>query len=108
MIPIIIFMLFVHYHELGHYLLGHLGTDVSQLNRRRYDIKPGKESDQEVEPAPDKETYLYYSTQRPIDIGTYPNSYFNRPVHMDLYFTRQQVPGESFQAWKLVPMEITT
>ena len=32
-------------HELGHYLLGHLGTDVSQLNRRRYDIKPGKESE---------------------------------------------------------------
>ena len=38
-------------------------------------------------------------TQRPIDIGTYPNSYFNRPVHMDLYFTRQQVTGEAFQAW---------
>lgn len=53
----------------------------------------------EIEQAPDKETYKYYSTQRPIDIGTYPNSYFNRPVHMDLYFTRQQVPGESFQAW---------
>lgn len=32
-------------HELGHFLLGHLGTDVSQLNRRRYDIKPGKESE---------------------------------------------------------------
>ena len=32
-------------HELGHYLLGHLGTGVSQLNRRRYDIKPGKESE---------------------------------------------------------------
>ena len=43
--------------------------------------------------------YKYYSTQRPIDIGTYPNSYFNRPVHMDLYFTRQQVMGEAFQAW---------
>ena len=53
----------------------------------------------EIEQAPDQETYKYYSTQRPIDIGTYPNSYFNRPVHMDLYFTRQQVPGESFQAW---------
>lgn len=26
-------------------------------------------------------------TQRPIDIGTYPNSYFNRPVHMDLYLS---------------------
>ena len=34
-----------------------------------------------------------------IDIGTYPNSYFNRPVHMDLYFIRQQVTGEAFQAW---------
>ena len=60
--------------------------------QRRYHV-------QEVEQAPDKETYLYYSTQRPIDIGTYPNSYFNRPVHMDLYFTRQQVTGEAFQAW---------
>ena len=39
----------------------------------------------EIEQAPDQETYKYYSTQRPIDIGTYPNSYFNRPVHMDLY-----------------------
>ncbi len=53
----------------------------------------------EIEQAPDKETYKYYSTQRPIDIGINPNSYFNRPVHMDLYFTRQQVSGESFQAW---------
>ena len=53
----------------------------------------------EVEQAPDKETYKYYSTQRPIGIGTYPNSYFNRPVHMDLYFTRQEVTGEAFQAW---------
>ena len=60
--------------------------------QRRYHV-------QEVEQASDKETYLYYSTQRPIDIDTYPNSYFNRPVHMDLYFTRQQVPGEAFQAW---------
>ena len=45
--------------------------------QRRYHV-------QEVEQAPDKETYLYYSTQRPIDIGTYPNSYFNRPVHMEM------------------------
>ena len=29
--------------------------------------------------------FTFRSTQRPIDIGTYPNSYFNRPVHMDLY-----------------------
>ena len=56
--------------------------------------------------APDKETYLYYSTQRPIDIGTYPNSYFNRPVHLDLYFTRQQVPGEAFQAWGAITLSL--
>ena len=52
-----------------------------------------------LEQAPDKETYKYYSTQRPIDMGTYPKSYFNRPVHMDIYFNRQQVQGEAFQAW---------
>ena len=56
----------------------------------------------EVEQAPDKETYKYYSTPRPIDIGTYPKSYFNRPLHMDIYPTRQQVPGEAFQAWGVI------
>ena len=81
----------------GHYMNEPDMAERDLLNRaedyqRRYHV-------QEVEQAPDKETYLYYSTQRPIDIGTYPNSYFNRPVHMDLYFTRQQVTGEAFQAW---------
>ena len=71
---------------------------VSDLHNRAEDYQR-RYHVQEVEQAPDKETYLYYSTQRPIDIGTYPNSYFNRPVHMDLYFTRQQVTGEAFQAW---------
>ena len=57
------------------------------IRDRRYHV-------QEVEPAPDKETYLYYSTQRPSYIGTYPNSYFN-PVsytHLDVY-KRQGLPG---------------
>ena len=81
----------------GHYMNEPDMAERDLLNRaedyqRRYHV-------QEVEQAPNKETYLYYSTQRPIDIGTYPNSYFNRPVHMDLYFTRQQVTGEAFQAW---------
>ena len=66
----------------GHYMNEPDMAERDLLNRaedyqRRYHV-------QEVEQAPDKETYLYYSTQRPIDIGTYPNSYFNRPVHMDL------------------------
>ena len=93
----------------GHrdYFWGHYHNEPDMAERdlhnraedyqRRYHV-------QEVEQAPDKETYKYYSTQhystqRPIDIGTYPKSYFNRPIHMDIYFTRQQVQGESFQAW---------
>lgn len=56
----------------------------------------------EVEQAPDQGTYQYYATQRPISIGTYPNSYFNRPIHMDLYSSRQPVEGEPFQAWGVI------
>ena len=67
-------------------------TDERRAAKGRYHVF-------EVEQAPDKETYKYYSTQRPIDMGTYPKSYFNRPVHMDIYFNRQQVQGEAFQAW---------
>ena len=88
----------------GHrdYFWGHYHNEPDKAERdlhiraedyqRRYHVL-------EVEQVPDKETYKYYSTQRPIDLGTYPNSYFNRPIHMDVFYTRQQVPGESFQAW---------
>ena len=88
----------------GHrdYFWGHYHNEPNKAERdlhnraedyqRRYHVL-------EVEQAPDKETYKYYSTQRPIDIGIYPKSYFNRPIHMDVFFTRQQVPGEAFQAW---------
>ena len=43
--------------------------------------------------------YKYYSTQRPISVGTYPLSYFNKPVHMTVYAGREQVEGETFRAW---------
>ena len=45
----------------------------------------------EVEQAPDKETYLYYSTQRPADIATYPRPKDNLPVAHLNYNTRQPV-----------------
>ena len=72
----------------GHrdYFWGHYHNEPDMAERdlhnraedyqRRYHV-------QEVEQAPDKETYKYYSTQRPIDIGTYPKSYFNRPPLTD-------------------------
>ena len=77
----------------GHrdYFWGHYHNEPDMAERdlhnraedyqRRYHV-------QEVEQAPDKETYKYYSTQRPIDIGTYPKSYFNRPIHMRDYELR--------------------
>lgn len=52
----------------------------------------------EVEPAP-TETYKYYAIHRPISVGTYPLSYFNRPTHMEIYTARNPVEGEVFRAW---------
>ena len=84
------------------YFWGHYMDDPDMAERdlrhraedyqRRYHMR-------EVGQAQEKATYKYYSTQRPIDVGKYPKSYFNRPIHMDIYPGRQQVPGESFQAW---------
>ena len=93
----------------GHrdYFWGHYHNEPDMAERdlrnrdedyqRRYHVR-------EVEQAPDGETYQYYSTQRPIDIGTYPNSFFNRPVHMDIYFERQQVPARRFGRGVPLPM----
>ena len=45
--------------------------------------------------------YRYYSTQRPVDIGTYPNFSDNKPVVIVNYDEnrRRPVVGESFEAW---------
>ena len=48
--------------------------------------------------APDKETYKYYSTQRPIDIGTYPKSYFKPPdPHGYLLYPPAGAPARRFK-----------
>ena len=43
--------------------------------------------------------YKYYSTQRPVDIATYPRPKDNLPVAHLNYNARQPVEGESFRAW---------
>ena len=43
--------------------------------------------------------YKYYSTQRPVDIGTYPRPKDNLPVVNLNYGERQPVEGESFRSW---------
>lgn len=43
--------------------------------------------------------YKYYSTQRPVDIGTYPKPPHNAPDEIVNYEGRVPVEGGTFQAW---------
>ena len=44
------------------------------------------------------ETYRYYSTQRPVDIGTFPKTE-GGPTHIENFDKRQPVERGRFQAW---------
>lgn len=46
-----------------------------------------------------KEEYKYYSTQRPVDIGTYPKSGENPMIGFTNYDSRIPVEGGAFRAW---------
>ena len=43
--------------------------------------------------------YRYYSTQRPVDIGTFPKPADNKPVEIHNYDKRQPVENGTMQAW---------
>ena len=45
------------------------------------------------------EFFKYYSTQRPVDIATYPRPKDNLPVAHLNYNDRQPVEGEAFRSW---------
>ena len=60
--------------------------------------------EQAAEPAPvppeiSQEIYLYYSTQRPVDIGTFPKPLGNEPVEIQNYDQRTPVEDGAFMAW---------
>lgn len=46
-----------------------------------------------------KEEYKYYSTQRPVDIGTYPKLRENPMIGFTNYDSRIPVEGGAFLAW---------
>lgn len=48
---------------------------------------------------PERETYQYYSTQRPVDIGTYPKPAQNQPIEIINYDSRLPVEDGVFSAW---------
>lgn len=52
-----------------------------------------------VEQVPRQSLYRYYSTQRPVDIGTYPKSPINPPTKVENYDGRLRVEGGAFLAW---------
>jgi hypothetical protein len=47
----------------------------------------------------EKDAYKYYSTQRPVDIGTYPKTKDNTPVSIVNFDTREGVETGRVQAW---------
>lgn len=47
----------------------------------------------------EQDFYRYYSTQRPVSIGTYPNSPDNPPTEIKNFDTRMSVEGGTFRAW---------
>ena len=65
---------------------------------KEIDVKP------EISPNPapglqENGRYRYYSTQRPVDIGTFPKPAGNAPVEIHNYDNRQPVEGGTMQAW---------
>ncbi len=60
--------------------------------------------EQVVEPPPitpeiSEEVYRYYSTQRPIDIGTFPNKSDNQPTNIQHFDERTPVEDGALMAW---------
>lgn len=52
-----------------------------------------------ISEGPKVELYKYYSTQRPVDIGTYPKSPENPLIGLTNYDSRIPVEGGAFRAW---------
>ena len=67
-------------------------------NERRPGLYPTQLDMQTDEP----QLYRYYSTQRPVDLGTYPKASDNMPVEIQNFDSRQPVEKGQLQAWGYV------
>ena len=47
----------------------------------------------------EQEFYCYYSTQRPVDIGTFPRPPGNEPTEIRNFDRRIPIEQETFSAW---------
>lgn len=66
------------------------------------EVKSQEEQLSQTEPPgrmPDNGLYRYYSTQHPVDIGTYPKTPENTPKEIVNFDNREPVEGTTFAAW---------
>jgi len=83
------------------YYWGHYSTDENAA-KRDYEARITEHEKNygvsERPPLPVPETYQYYSTQRPIDIGTFPKTQ-GGPTEFENFDKRIPVEGGALQAW---------
>lgn len=87
------------------YYWGHYGNSRAwaekDFARRMEDYKDLQQTTTRSISEQPKECYLYYSTQRPIDLGTFPKPAGNPPLEIVNYDDdrRRPVAGGSIEAW---------
>lgn len=79
-------------------------TEVKEFSEAAAAFMPPKEPDQPVPGLQENGTYRYYSTQRPVDIGTFPKPPDNPVVEIHNYDADSRIPVENgmIQAWGYV------
>lgn len=83
-------------YEWGHYF-GSRDKALADYNNRVFDYERQYGVQRLETQGPD--FYKYYSTQRPVGIGTFPRPKDNLPVGVLNYRERRSVEGGSFRAW---------
>lgn len=79
-------------------------TEVKEFSEAAAAFMPPKEPDQPVPGLQENGTYRYYSSQRPVDIGTFPKPPDNPVVEVHNYDADSRIPVENgmIQAWGYV------
>ena len=79
-------------------------TEVKEFSEAAAAFMPPKDPDQPVPGLQENGTYRYYSTQRPVDIGTFPKPPDNPVMEVHNYDADSRIPVENgmIQAWGYV------
>lgn len=88
-------------HGVRQYEWGHYGSDRAALERDLLERVENYQQQFSVKVAQIEAPglYKYYSTQRPVDIGTFPKPAGNAPDEIVNYDKRVPVEGGAFLAW---------